>query len=186
MEIRQARSEDRPAIIATLRLAFGGWHGEASEAYWEWKFHRNPHGRAHVWVADDGGTIAGCYVWNPVRLRANGTIVDGAQSVDAAVHPRYQGRGIFTDLARAAIEERSSDIQLVYAFPTEGAYRGQLRVGFRDLFPLAKAYRPLLLPPDRGESSGLEFRDVERFDGRFDAFAASCDADGLSVARDAE
>ena len=185
MNIRRYLPADRAAVIAALRASFDGWHGDLSEKYWEWKFERNPHGQPHIWVGDDEGTVAGCYVWNPVRLRIGDTRVLGAQSVDAAVHPDYQGRGLFTDLARAATED-AGDLELVYAFPTEAAFRGQLRVGFGSASQILNTYRPL--HPGflrRPRSGALEIRETSAFDERFDALAASRASGGIEVDRDA-
>ncbi len=186
MIFRRYRPEDKAAVIATLQASFGGWHGGQSNDYFEWKFERNPHGRAWIWVGDDDGTIAGCYVWNPVRLRVGKTTILGAQSVDAAVHPDYQRRGLFTDLARAATED-SEGLRLVYAFPTEGAFRGQVQVGFRSLFAVPKVYRPLPTRPlKRPRVDDLALCDVKEFDPRFDVFrTAGRDAE-IAIERDAD
>ena len=146
MICRRFRPEDKAAVISVLRESIDDWQGDWAEAYWEWKFERNPRGPGRIWVGDDDGRIAGCYIWNPVQVRWGGTTVLGAQSVDAAVHPDYRRRGLFTDLARTAMEDGASrELSFVYAFPVEAAFRGQVRVGFESRLTVSSVHRPLLV-----------------------------------------
>lgn len=171
MIYRRSQPEDKPGIMAVLRESFDGWHGDRNEAYWEWKFERNPHGRAQIWVCDDGGTIVGCYVLSLARLGLGDTVILGAQAVDAAVHPDHQGRGIFGGLARAATETAADNgIDVVFAFPSAGAFGGQIRAGFQQLMAVPKVYRPLPgLFSRRPRSDDVVCRRIERFDERFDS-----------------
>jgi Acetyltransferase (GNAT) domain len=187
MICRRYRPEDKAAVISVLRESIEDWHGDWAEAYWAWKFERNPHGRALIWVGDDAGRIAGCYIWNPVRLNLGGETLLGAQSVDAATHTDYRGRGLFTELARAAAaDEEAGELALVYAFPVEAAVRGQVRVGFEPRFTLTPLHRPLLAAPRRKRRDGLEIEEAASFDSRFDAFRSGGGAWQLAVQRDAE
>jgi GNAT superfamily N-acetyltransferase len=183
---RRYNPDDKEAVMDVLRACYEGWHGDSNEAFWTWKFDRNPHGPARIWVGDEGGEITGCYILNPVTLQVGGATIRGAQAVDAAVNPDYRGRGVFTDLARAALTEATDEgIRLVFAFPSEGAFGGQVRVGFKPQFVVPKAYRPLLWPPIPRRFDGLALNEVNKFDLRFDAFA-KCGRDReVSVRRDA-
>lgn len=185
MNHRRYRAGDEPGILRLLEASFDGWHGSLNAAHFRWKFEDNPAGQASIWVAEDDGTIAGCYVFNPVVLRLGDADLRGAQSVDAAVHPDYQGRGIFTDLARLATEEASSlGFDLVYAFPSAGAYRGQIRVGFVSAPPITKMYRPLLIKHRFGRGRiPFDITTVRRFDERFDRCAETTDTNEISVKR---
>ena len=162
MIYRGFEQADRPAVIALLERVFAGWGGEDSVAYWEWKFDRNPHGQARIWLAEEDGVIAGCYIYNPVRATTGGSTIDAAQSVDAAVDVAFQGRGIFTSLAQLARDEAgAAGLQLVYAFPSEGAYNGQLRIGFVPHDPIVKLYRPLpFAPRASSKANGFVFPDA--------------------------
>jgi GNAT superfamily N-acetyltransferase len=177
---------DKAAVIAVLGASYDGWHGSYNEVFWDWKFVGNPHGPARIWVADEGGQIAGCYILTPVMLRGGGGPIQGAQAVDAAVSPDYRGRGLFTDLARAALRDAvDAGIRLIFAFPSGGALGGQVRVGFKAQLVLPKAYRPLLWPPRRRRFSELALGEVEAFDARFDVFCEHADDREITLRRDA-
>jgi GNAT superfamily N-acetyltransferase len=188
MICRRFRPEDKAAVISILRESIDDWDGEWAEAYWEWKFERNPHGPGRIWVGDDGGRIAGCYIWNPVRVRLGDTTLLGAQSVDAAVHPDYRGHGLFTELARTAMEDDATgELAIVYAFPVEAAFRGQVRVGFKPRLTVSAVHRPLLSGlVRRRRFDGLTLGESTSFDSRFDAFSNSGRNSELTVQRDAD
>lgn len=186
MIYRRFEVDDRDRVIALLESVFGGWGGADSSAYWSWKFDRNPHGSARIWVAEEDDVIAGCYVYNPVRVVGCGKALSAAQSVDAAVDVAFQGRGVFTELAKLARTEAVVEgFERVYAFPTEGAYKGQVRIGFVPQEPIAKLYRPLLYAPRASSAStGLSFRMVAEFDARFATLAERPDDGFMRVHRD--
>jgi hypothetical protein len=110
------------------------------------------------------------------------------QSVDAAVHPDYRGRGLFTELAHTAMDDEASrELTLVYAFPVEAAFRGQVKVGFRHEWTVAAEHRPLLpRAPRRHRSNGMTLSETASFDARFDVFAGRSAGQAVTVHRDAE
>jgi hypothetical protein len=109
---------------------------------WNWKYAKNPHGFPIIWVAEDMGRIVGCYILNPVKLRIGQVLVMGAQSVDAAVDNAYRGGGIFKKLAVGAIAQAAKDgVSIIYAFPNEISFKGQVRIGYHHIFFLPKMYR---------------------------------------------
>jgi L-amino acid N-acyltransferase YncA len=110
--------------------------------YWTWKYSKNPHGSPIIWVTEDKGRIVGCYILNPVRLRIGQVLLNGAQSVDAAVDKAYRGGGIFKKLAVAAITQAAKEeVNIIYAFPTEISYKGQVRIGYHPMFIIPKMFR---------------------------------------------
>jgi GNAT superfamily N-acetyltransferase len=138
---RRFEKNDLSSLLDLLRLSYNGWH---SAEYWTWKYTENPHGRPLIWVAEDKGKIVGCYILNPVRIRLGRISVLGAQSVDAAVDPTYRGAGIFKKLAMNTITQASKEgIVITYAFPTDIAYKGQVRIGYQPMFILPKMYKIL-------------------------------------------
>ncbi len=58
----------------------------------------------------------------------------GAQSVDTMTHPEYQGRGIYTSLAKESYTYAASQgIELLYRFPNEQSRPLALKLGWSDL-----------------------------------------------------
>lgn len=138
---RRYEENDLQSLLELLRSSYGGWH---DIHYWAWKYERNPHGSPVVWVAEDEGRIVGCYILNPVKIRIGPVLVKGAQSVDAAVDNAYRGAGIFKRLAVSAIAQAAREgVALIYAFPTEIAHKGQVRIGYRPMFIVPKMFKVL-------------------------------------------
>lgn len=138
---RRFEEDDQSGLIDLLKASYDGWH---SVEYWRWKYLENPHGAPLIWVAEDKGEIVGCYILNPVKIRLGSVSILGAQSVDAAVDAAYRGAGIFKKLAIDALgQAKEEHIVITFAFPTEIAYKGQVRIGYRPMFILPRMYKIL-------------------------------------------
>jgi len=195
---RRFEEDDLQSLLELLESSFDGWH---DARYWAWKYQRNPHGSPIIWVAEDRGRIVGCYILNPVRMSVGRVSAMGAQSVDAAVDSAYRGAGIFKKLAVGAITTAAEKgVALVFAFPTEIAYRGQVRIGYYPVFVIPKMFKVLRIgsfledqsssniflkkvlaimrPLQRGRGAnirpkpndGLMVSETRNFDSRFSAF----------------
>ncbi len=70
-----------------------------TSAYLRWLYAANPSGPVIGFNAWSGDTLAGHYVVIPVRVLFHGEPVKAALSLNTAVHPDHQGRGLFTKLA---------------------------------------------------------------------------------------
>jgi N-acetylglutamate synthase-like GNAT family acetyltransferase len=135
---RRFEENDLPSLLRLLRSTFNGYPKMQN---WDWKYTKNPHGSPIIWVAEDKGRIIGCYILNPVKLRIGSSLVKGAQPVDAAVDNAYRGGGIFKKLAVGAIAEAAKDgVSLIYAFPTEISFKGQVRVGYVPMLIIPKMF----------------------------------------------
>jgi predicted N-acetyltransferase YhbS len=136
---RRFEENDFHSLISLLRSTFNGY---PKMQYWDWKYLKNPHGSSIIYVAEDKGRIVGSYILNPVKLRIGQSLVMGAQSVDAAVDNAYRGGGIFKKLAANAIAQATRErIDLIYAFPNEISYKGQVRMGYHPMFIIPKLHR---------------------------------------------
>lgn len=138
---------------------------------WDWKYSKNPHGSPIIWVAEDKDRIVGCYLLNPVKLRVGSTLVIGAQPVDAAVDNSYRGGGIFKKLAVAAISEAARNgVSLIYAFPTEISFKGQVRIGYHPVFIIPKMFRVFRISSLLEERIHIDNNFVQRELGKIDNF----------------
>lgn len=69
-----------------------------------WRYRDNPAGQvvgADAWA---GERLAAHYVTCPLKARVEGRELKGLLSLNTATHPDFQGRGLFTRLARATYE----------------------------------------------------------------------------------
>lgn len=167
MLLRKFEQEDQDGLIDLLNLAYNGWH---SIEYFRWKHRKNPHGNSLIWIAEEDNKIVGCYVANPVKLRIGKASVLGAQSVDAAVDPKYRGLGLFKKLARRTLDEANrKGIVATYAFPSYIAYKGQIRIGYQYVFVLPKIFK--LLDPSRLLAKyGLASKNLQKIAKHFLSF----------------
>ena len=113
--LRRYEDGDEGAIVALLKAAFGKWH---SLNYWRWMYKKNPAGKPIIWVAQHGKTIMGHHAIIPVRMKMANKNLMGSQGVNAATHPSYQGRGVFSSIvARSNRDAGNNNIPLTFAFP---------------------------------------------------------------------
>ena len=137
VEIRPFDSSDVDDIVLLLNNEY---KADFTRDWWKWKYEENPSGfrgsEGDIFVAESEGKVVAHYAILPERFRFHSKILDVAQAVDAVTHPAYRGMGLFSTLAKKVLSEAKERYRFVYAFPSEGAYRGQLKLGFHDLSPL--------------------------------------------------
>ncbi|NQU68995.1 MAG: GNAT family N-acetyltransferase [Rhodospirillales bacterium] len=125
LEIRQAGRDDLQAIRQLYQAVRGN---NRPEDFDRWRWFDSPDGECPMAIALDGEIIAGFYTLWPVRLRIGAAVVLGGQSMDTMTHPDYQGRGIFTTLAKACYETAAArGFQALYGFPNALSYPGFVR-----------------------------------------------------------
>lgn len=145
--IREARPEDIPGILGTLREALGETPLlRRTPELWSWKHVDNPFGPSLVLVADDNGRIAGVRAMMRWEMRlANGLTLRCLRPVDTATHPDYLRRGIFRDLTMTALEQARTDgVHLVFNTPNEQSAPGYLKMGWTMVARLGALVRPRL------------------------------------------
>ena len=96
-----------------------------------------------MWVAEADGRIAGFRTFLRWEFATAGTILRTVRAVDTATDPDFQGRGIFTTLTLAAIEElRADGVDFVFNTPNDQSRPGYLKMGWRVVGRLPIALRP--------------------------------------------
>lgn len=145
------------AYSALLSKVFGAGPKFTPQAI-AWRYRDNPAG--HVVGADawSGSTLAAHYVTCPMRAMVEGRPLKGLLSLNTATHPDFQGRGLFTRLARATYEqgaERGYDfvIGVANAQSTPG-FLG--RLGFQHVGRLEAGL--LTVAPRKFSDVPLQFR----------------------------
>ena len=105
---------DEPSIVDLLNTTFGKWGGLE---YWKWRYERNPAGSPIIWLAESNGKIVGHYGLTPRVMKIGNMYVRGSLAADAATHPDYRGRGVFSCLANKCLLDASArGITLTYGF----------------------------------------------------------------------
>jgi len=139
--------EYQEADEETLRELYGLVFDESmSREKWDWLYHRNPCGDRVIIVAEANGKLVGQSTMLPLHMKVGNDQGVGTLTLNVMTHPNYQGRGIFTALARGAQQLAAEKRMVVtYAFANENSYPAFIRrLGWVDLGPTAPVYvRPL-------------------------------------------
>lgn len=161
IEMREASAADREAILALRRRAFPDDDREKQEpAFWDWEFRSG-----RMFIALDGDRVIGHFGFVPRRF----TIGDALLGVDAMVDPDARRGGVFTRLARFAIDGVRNDVPFVIAWQIRHAVlEGMLRAGWRAILSAPVLLRPTLasipIPIARRSAQIEEVTDRTRFD----------------------
>ncbi len=127
---RPAAPDDDEAIVGLLKEVYANYTID----HWRWQYLDNPPKKTCIFVAEDDTQIVGHLAMLPIYMNLRGEKILGAQSVDAAIDPMYRRQGIFASLSEECYAKAASQgIQLLYAFPNEAAYLGQMKLGWFDL-----------------------------------------------------
>lgn len=131
MQIRKAISSDIPAIINLLKASLGESLIPKSEALWNWKHVANPFGESPVLLAVDNEEVCGVRVFLRWEFIQGSKVIKACRAVDTAIHPNYQGLGLFKNLTISLIEElKVDDVGLIYNTPNAQSSPGYLKMGW--------------------------------------------------------
>lgn len=131
MHIRKANSSDFPSIINLLKISLGESLLPKSEELWNWKHQENPFGASPILVAEEKALILGVRVFLRWEFRQGRKLIKACRAVDTAIHPDYQGKGIFKDLTLSLIEElKEEGVKLIYNTPNSKSLPGYLSMGW--------------------------------------------------------
>jgi GNAT superfamily N-acetyltransferase len=130
--VRRAVPEDESAILDLIGRSLGALAGENDRRFFRWKHRENVFGESPMWVAEDRGRVVGFRTflhwkfWGPQAAR-----VAAVRAVDTATDPTYQGRGIFTRLTLAAVDElRADGVDLIFNTPNQRSLPGYIKMGW--------------------------------------------------------
>ena len=142
IEIREANSDDRPAVLALLTRTLG-WHDDPRhEALFAWKHEQNPFGPSPMWVACDGGRVVALRVFMRWQFRRGSETLRAVRAVDTATDPAYQGKGLFTALTLHGLEAlRADGVDFVFNTPNAQSLPGYLKMGWQVVGKVPAAFR---------------------------------------------
>lgn len=93
-----------------LEMAYDGWPRFDLECtpldYWKWKYQDNPLKLAFITVARSNDKMIGCSHSILSHIKVGEEVILGGSGYDAAVHPDFRGRGIFSKMSRLRDELR--------------------------------------------------------------------------------
>jgi GNAT superfamily N-acetyltransferase len=106
---------DEPQIAALLEKAFGRAY---SFSRWHWAYKQNPIGRIDAVLAFSGSRLVGHSAAVPLSFQLGERLIEAVRIQDAAVHPDFQGRGIFTAMVHElTARAQSCGVTIAVAFP---------------------------------------------------------------------
>jgi hypothetical protein len=129
-----------------LELQRDVWGRSASPDEFDWWFERNPAGPRLISLVRDDGRVAGVSGMSFFRMMLNGDEADVVFALDAATHPDYRGRGLWSKL-ELRNEKVSAAAGAVAALGFTNPLAGPIlvgKLGWRDLARLRVWARPLV------------------------------------------
>lgn len=128
-----ATENNTEQIVELLKLSLGESTTKKSVSFWNWKHIENPFGPSTVILAYDGNKLIGVRAFMKWNFSNNATIIKCARAVDTAVHPEYQGKGIFTKLTLQALDDCSKEgIKIIFNTPNKVSKQGYLKMGWKE------------------------------------------------------
>jgi len=153
MIIRQGTDFDLPEVISLLRISLGEDRIPKTEALWNWKHRQNPFGQSPVLVAEIEGKIIGVRAFLKWEYLRDGQALLAQRAVDTAVHPNFQGKGIFSQLTRKLLEiSRLEGTELIFNTPNSKSTPGYLKLGWEKWDRLPLKIKPLFFKGDSPDS----------------------------------
>jgi GNAT superfamily N-acetyltransferase len=142
LELRRASTADIPKILELASRALG-WTDD-NTAFFTWKHLENSFGASPMWVAESEGRVVGFRTFLRWELTTpEGRVLRAVRAVDTATDPAFQGKGIFTKLTLAAIDElRDDGVDLVFNTPNDKSRPGYLKMGWTQVGQLPVEVRP--------------------------------------------
>src|SRR5688572_20647647 len=103
--IRPATASDTGEILGLVKLSLGEGRIPRHLDFWTWKHGRSPFGPSPMLVAESDGRLVGLRVFMRWMWRAQGTTWPAVRAVDTATHPDWRGKGIFSRLTLALLDQ---------------------------------------------------------------------------------
>ena len=135
-------------IVELLKITLGESLTKKTLEFWNWKHNENPFGKSKIILAFDGELLVGVRAFMCWRFSSAKESIKCVRAVDTAVHPSYQGKGIFSKLTMAALNDCKKDnIKLVFNTPNKISKIGYLKMGWIEIGKLPlRLTLPLQIP----------------------------------------
>jgi len=113
-EIRSFREDDLPRLVELARIVYGDQHALTNVAYLDWKYTKNPSGKAVAAVCEQRGQIIGFTALIPQEFEINHATWCFAWGGDLMVHPQFRRQGVFVAMVQSVFRWSEGKISLVY------------------------------------------------------------------------
>ncbi|MGH8773901.1 MAG: GNAT family N-acetyltransferase [Jiangellaceae bacterium] len=141
--VRRFEPDDEPAVLELLRASLGWLPDERYVRFFAWKHRENPFGASPAWVATDDDRVVGFRTFMRWEFEVDGATVPAVRAVDTATHPDHQGRGIFSQLTRHALDGLLAEgVAFVFNTPNQRSAPGYLTMGWQPVARLPLLARP--------------------------------------------
>jgi GNAT superfamily N-acetyltransferase len=133
-------------VKSLIELHKAAFDSSLSEEYWKWKFVENPMSLPgqQVVVATESREIVGARPHMYGEMWLGEKKVRVAQHCDTMVHPKHQGKGIFTQMEKCALKQLlEENIAFSYGFPNKLSRNGFLKLGYRRVIDAMAAFHPI-------------------------------------------
>jgi len=111
-------------------------------AQWAWEFIDSPHRKAFIRVLKDDGRIIGHFSLLPFQMCNKDEIVLTGKTESIMLHPKYRGRGLYTELAKESLAlARKEGFKAAWVFTP--AIKTLKRAGYVEVMNLASYIYPL-------------------------------------------
>jgi N-acetylglutamate synthase-like GNAT family acetyltransferase len=131
MIIREGTESDIPQIIQLLKDSLGESLIPKSTELWNWKHRANPFGESPTLVATTDNRIVGVRTFLRWEFTDGTRLIKACRAVDTAIHPEYQGEGLFKKLTLELVESlKAEEIDLIFNTPNSASLPGYLKMGW--------------------------------------------------------
>jgi len=138
--IRKYMEGDEEKIINLVNIAF---NVEIDKKYWNWKYKENPTKLIKIWVVENRRELIGHMSFIPMIMKIEGKTQIGALQSSDAVHPKYQGQGIYTKLCKQVHPEIKEITAINFDCPSERGYPFAIKFGYFKVCSLPRLFKPL-------------------------------------------
>jgi GNAT superfamily N-acetyltransferase len=111
--VRPLRDDDLQRVAELAKVVYGS-DALTNVSYLDWKFNRNPSGKAIVAVCECQDRVIGITALFPQVFKSGSSTWRGACGGDLMVDPQFRRQGIFIALVRSLFDWVAEDIAFVY------------------------------------------------------------------------
>ncbi len=148
LSIRRATEADTEEILRLVILSLGEYWNRAAglrfdTGFWSWKHLASPFGPSPCLVAEAEGRIVGLRVFMRWQWQLGKRRVEAVRALDTATHPDWRGKGIFSRLTLALVEEmRREGVSFIFNTPNDLSRPGYLKMGWLSMGRVSLWIRP--------------------------------------------